>query len=145
MEAEVEPYIEFDIKKIMQLRETYLEQLEWVESELSDINWNSIKQVKEYFLLYFDIKLENVKIEHVLAHLESHDHDSPAFDALNGFVLYLKYKFTLKNYIYCIIKHEKEGRVYLRLFEGNWVLPNRRPPSLNPELIECVVKTYTQL
>lgn len=139
MENEVEPFIEFDMKKIEALKTTYNESIKFILDELPDLNWDSAKQVQNYFRDYFDIKLENVKIAHVLSHLESVSHDSPAFDVINGFVLYLKQKFTLKNYIDCIIRHNINGRVNLRHFGGRWVLPNRQPLSLNPEITECII------
>lgn len=133
------PYIDFDLCKVRALKESYEENIKFILTGLPCINWNSADQVKALFLCMFDITLENVRIDHVLSHLEEVDHDSPAFDAINGFVLYLKLKYSLKNYINCILRHEENGRVYLRLFKGQWVLPNRQPPSLNPEITECIV------
>jgi hypothetical protein len=134
-----DPYIHFDMAKVETLKTVYELNLEFILEELPEINWDSAKQVKKYFSENFDIKLENVKIDHVLSHLEEHTHDSPAFDVINGFVLYLRSKFTLKNYIGCIERHAVDGKVTLRSFGGSWVLPNRRPISLNPEIEECVI------
>lgn len=136
---ENDPFIDFNMDKVQELKASYEESIEFILSELPAINWNSSQQAKKYFKEHLDITLENVKIDHVLSHLESVSHDSPAFDVINGFVLYLKQKFTLKNYIDCICRHQINGRVTLRLFGGRWVLPNRQPVSSNPEITECVI------
>ena len=136
------PFIDFDILKIKGIKEEYENNLAFVLGELpQSVNWNSHPQVKSYFRESFGIVLDNVKIEHVFSHMENLDHDSPAFDAINGFLLYLRYSYTLKNYINCILKHEESGRIMLRHFQGQWALPNRRPLSGSPEIKSCILHT----
>jgi hypothetical protein len=136
------PFIDFDILKIKGLKDEYDENITFVLGELPlKVNWNSQPQVKSYFRESFGIELENVKIEHVFSHMEKLDHDSPAFDVINGFLLYLKYSYILKNYINCILRHEESGRIMLRHFQGQWVLPNRRPLSGSPEIKSCITHT----
>jgi hypothetical protein len=137
------PFIDFNIQMVKDLKERYEENLKFIESELpSDCEWNRPKEVIAWMKNNFDIQLESVKIAHVLSYLEKFDHDSVAFDVINGYVLYLKTKYTLANYINCIIKHEQSGRVYLRHEQGEWVLPNKRPTSESPEIRECIVGTH---
>lgn len=136
-----QPFIDFDILRVKALKDSYEDNVKFVLEELPDINWNSNAQVKKYFKETFEICLENVTINHILSQLEVLEHDSAAFDTINGFALYLKQKYTLKNYIDCILRHEENGRVYLRQFKGRWVLPNRQPVSLNPEITECITRS----
>jgi hypothetical protein len=136
---ETDAWIDFDIEKVKQLYEEYATGVDFVLSGLDlDVRWNSPLRVKIYFKNTFDISLDNVKIAHVLSHLETVDHDSPAFDALNGYVLYLKYTYTLKNYINCILRYENEGRICLRSVDGVLKMPNGRPLSSSPEILKCV-------
>ena len=136
---ETNAWIDFDIEKVKQLKEEYDKNVAFVLTGLSkDCRWNSPLRVKIYFKNTFDISLDNVKIAHVLSHLEKVDHDSPAFDALNGYVLYLKYTFTLKNYINNILRHEIDGRICLRLVDGVIKMPNKQPLSSSPEILKCI-------
>lgn len=134
-----EPYIIFDMPAIYRLREVYETNLIHVKEQLPPVNWNSRDKTILFFKETFDLDLNNVRIDPLVEILNGLEHDSEVFDVLNGFVLYLKFKFTLKNYIDCIIRHNKDGRVRLRYFQGQWVLPNRQPTSMNPEITECIV------
>lgn len=137
------PYIDFNLLLVKDLKERYEYNLQHIRTELPrDCNWDRPTEVKVYMKNMFDIDLESVKIAHVLSFLDRFDHDSPAFDCINGYVLYLKTKYTLANYINCILKHEEDGRVYLRWWAGNWVLPNKRPLSESPEIKECMIRTH---
>jgi hypothetical protein len=140
--GEERPYIDFDILKIKDLKERYEENLKWIAEEIpAVINFDSPKQIKSLLEERLDITMESVKISLLEAYREEQDHDSEAYDLLNGLVLYLKQKFTLANYINCILKHEENGRVYLRHERGEWVLPNKRPLSESPEIKECIIGT----
>jgi len=140
MEIDESKYLDFDVLKIKSLKDEYESSIEFILSELpAKVNWSSSKQIKLYFENALDIKLESVKISHILSHLDEFPHDSPGFDLINGLVLYLKQKYTLKNYLDCILFHQINGRVHLRFFGGRWVLPNRQPIPTAPEITACVI------
>ena len=134
-----EPFILFDMPEIYRLQDLYQSNVNMILAELPRVKWNSRAKTVLFFKENFDLELDNVRIDYLSGMVESLEHDSPAFDTLNGFVLYLKLKYSLKNYIDCIIRHNQDGRVRLRHFQGQWVLPNRQPTSLNPEITACVL------
>ena len=138
-----EAFIDYDTKKLEDVRQSYLFCQGYIKGELpNECDWDRPTEVKKYLKKSFAIELNSVKISHVSSFLDGLDHDSPAFDCINGYVLYLKIKYTLKNYIDCIFRHQESGRVLLRWVNGNWVLPNKQPISENPEIKECVISTY---
>jgi hypothetical protein len=141
-DLEERPYIDFDILKIKDLKERYEENQKFIAEGLPcGVNFNSPKQIREVLGKRLDITTENVKIEALERYRDLYDHDSEAFDFMNGLVLFLKNKYMLNNYINCILKHEENGRVYLRHERGEWVLPNKRPLSESPEIKECIIGT----
>lgn len=142
MRDEEPPFIDYNILMIKDLKERYEDTKKWILGELPKINWDSQKQIKSLFSETLEITLENVTIEHVQELLGRYDHDSEEFDLVNGLILYLKTKYTLNNYINCVLKHNENGRVYLRHEQGEWVLPNKRPLSGSPEIKECVTRTH---
>ena len=141
MQNDERPFIEYDMEKIYALKEEYELNLKFIEENLPPINWNSPKQIKALFMQALEISLENVTISHVQSFMDRYDHDSEEFDLINGAVLYLKTKFTLNNYINCIVKHNDSGRIYLRKERGAWLLPNKRPLSTSPEIKQCEAST----
>lgn len=141
MQNDERPFIEYDMEKIYALKEEYELNLKFIKENLPPINWNSPKQIKALFMQALEISLKNVTISHVQSFMDRYDHDSAEFDLINGAVLYLKTKFTLNNYINCIVKHNDSGRIYLRKERGAWLLPNKRPLSTSPEIQQCEIRT----
>lgn len=139
-----DPYICFDIEKIQALRDRYMVNLEFLKGQLPQCNWNSPAAIKRYFEEKLGILLENVTIAHLETFLPMFDHDSEEFDILNGLILYLKQKFTIANYLDCILRHHQNGRVNLRHHQGAWVLPNKRPLTTSPEIQECITHSLTK-
>jgi hypothetical protein len=138
-----EAYIDFNMKMIDELKERYEENLKFIAEGLPcGVNFNSPKQIREVLGKRLDITAENVKIEALETYRDLYDHDSEAFDLLNGIVLYLKQKYSLTNYINCILKHNENGRVNLRHERGEWLLPNKRPLTESPEIRECVTASH---
>lgn len=132
------PYTVWDMNKVKSLREAFVGQMAFIKSMLPAAEWDSPKQVLDYFQNVLEITVENVKIAHLSEVLHQLDHDSFEYDVLNGYIMYLKLKWSVQNYLDCIIRHEINGRVNLRLHQGKWVLPNKRPLSGSPEIIECM-------
>lgn len=135
------PHIEWDMDKIHDLKQQYDENMQLIKEMLPDINWDSPKAVKNYFNKVLEIPIENGRIEHLSGFLTQYDHDSEEYDTLNGYLMYLKLKWAVMNYLDCIIRHQENGRVYLRHHQGKWVLPNKRPLSGSPEIMECIVRS----
>lgn len=132
------PYTVWDMSKVRTLREQYVDQMAFIASMLPALEWNSPKKVLDYFNNVLDLPIQSVKIEHLSGFLTQMDHDSFEFDVLNGYIMYLKLKWAIMNYLDCIVRHNINGRVNLRLHQGKWVLPNKRPLSGSPEIIECM-------
>jgi len=133
------PYTVWDMSKIHALRQAYVEQMAFIKSMLPAAEWDSPKKVLDYLNNVLEITAESVKIDHLSGFLDQLDHDSFEFDVLNGYIMYLRLKWSVMNYLDCIIRHEINGRVNLRRHQGKWVLPNKRPLSGSPEIKECMV------
>jgi hypothetical protein len=128
---------------IKELKERYEENLKWIADEIpAAINLNSPKQIRNFLEESYEIYVQNVTIAALEGYRDVRDHDSEAYDLLNGIVLYLKTKYTLSNYINNILKNNENGRVYLRHERGEWLLPNKRPISSSPEIRECVIASH---
>ena len=130
-------YKDYDMGKVHALRINYLKNMEFIKEELSPVNLDSTKSILEFCNNELDIYPENCKIWHLESFLSSFDHDSTQFNAFYGILSYLKLKYSIKNYIDCIIRHEVEGRVALRFIDGQVRMPNRQPISGNPEITQC--------
>ena len=135
---ESKPYIDWDILKVKRLKDLLTENMRLIKEFLPEgVNWDSPKQVKEFVTNKLGIVMEDVKIETLKGVMEKLDHDSESFDIINGYDMYLRQKYSISNYLDCVLKHHESGRVYLRHHEGQWVLPNRRPLSGSPEIVAC--------
>jgi hypothetical protein len=142
MESE-KGYLDFNMLLVKELKERYEENLKWIADEIpAVINFNSPKQIKSLMEERLDMIVDSVTIQAVEGYRDLYDHDSEAFDLCNGILLYLRCKYTLSNYINCILKHEENGRVYLRQERGEWLLPNKRPLTESPEIKECITASY---
>ena len=134
----MEPWIDYDVDKIKKLREEYQTNLDFLRDQLPEgLNLESPEKIKKYFRDSLEINLQNVKISYISKLLDHFDTDSQEYDFINGLVLYLKLRFTIRNYLDCILRHQNHGRVNLRLMAGQWVMPNRQPISSSPEIIAC--------
>ena len=135
---ESKPYIDWDIEEVKALKAFLTENMRLIKEFLPEgVNWDSPKQVKEFVTNKLGIVMEDVKIETLKGVMEKLDHDSESFDIINGYDMYLRQKYSISNYLDCVLKHHESGRVYLRHHEGQWVLPNRRPLSGSPEIVAC--------
>jgi hypothetical protein len=125
------------------LKDRYEENLKWIaEATPAVINLNSPKQIIKFLEESYEICVQNVTIVAVEGYRDVQDHDSEAYDLLNGIVLYLKTKYTLSNYINSILKQNENGRVFLRQDRGVCLLPNKRHICDSPEIKECVTASY---
>lgn len=121
------PYIEFDIEKIGVLRNLYLSTKKIIEKDLPNINWQSAKQIKMFFSEYFGIKIPNATISTISKHLCHFQENTEDYYLIQGIVEYLRLRYFIKNYLDCILRHHKNGKVYLRLHQEQWVMPNKQP------------------
>jgi len=135
-------WIDFDILKVKDLKENYQENIDITLEMLPENDWRSPAKTIDFFKKNFAIELKNVKINHVGQVLEELDHDSEAFDALNGYHIYLRLTYAIRNYLDNILKHEENGRIYLRQHQGEWVFPNKRPLSASPEIQGCITSSH---
>jgi hypothetical protein len=130
-------YRDYDMEKVQSLRKLYTENMIFIGKELYPVNLDSNKSILAFCNEELDIYPENVKIWHLETFLSQFDHDSTQFNAFYGILSYLKLKYSIKNYIDCIIRHEVQGRVALRFIDGQVRMPNRQPMSGNPEINQC--------
>lgn len=132
----VPTFVHYDLQKIKELKQNLELNIEFILSELPDVNWNSFAKTKVYFENWFDIKLESAKINHLQAVLKTLP-DGQASEILYGYTTYLRHRSTIKNYLDHIIKHN--GIVSLTYSNGTLVMPNHRPVSCSPEIQNCEV------
>lgn len=134
-----QPYLEFDLDEVKDLRSCYLATIDTLLKDLPDVNWNSRLEVKDYFLSEHDLVLDSLKISELHSLVEFLDEDSDEYDVLSGLVEYLKLKYTVKNYLDCILRHEDNGKVYLRDVDGELRMPNKQPLSYSPDITDCLI------
>jgi hypothetical protein len=133
-----EPYIGFNISEIRLLKSVYECSMDFLMDEMPDINWNSAQQIKVYFHETYRLMLENVKITTFSDLAEQFPEGSTQKDLLTRITMYLRLKFSVKNYLDCILRHEVDGLVYLRDVNGVWRLPNKQPLSYNEEISNTI-------
>lgn len=138
------PWIRFDIPKIEELKQTYEAVIKFILKELPDVNWNSPKETVRYFSETLDIPIPNAKIKTIANLMACYDEHSYEFEVISGLTYYLKLKYSLKNHIGAILRHEVNGIVTLRLHDGEWTLPNKQPVSLSPEITACILARHNQ-
>lgn len=147
----MEPYVDFDIDEIRELEEDYVITMDYILETMPDINWDSRLEVYDYFMKEHNIHLNSLKIKELKELLEIYaDEDvfveyaqdiDEAKDVLESFITYLKIKYEVRNYTKCILRHQKEGRVFLRNIDGNIVMPNKQPLMYSQNIIDCITGT----
>jgi hypothetical protein len=131
------PVKSYDMDKVHDLRAHYTATMIFIGKELSPVNLDSKASILEFCNNELDIHPDNIQIKHLDTFLQQFDHDSTQFNAFYGVLSYLKLKYSIKNYIDCIIRHEVGGIVTLRIMDGEVRMPNRQPLSGNPEINQC--------
>ena len=137
--SEDSEYIKFDIIKISDLEEAYECSMEFLLESLPRINYNSSSQVCNYIKENLGVDIQNMRIN-TLIDLQKRFNNSMEKDFLDYLIAFLKMKYTVKNYLRCILRHHKEGVVLLRTIDGRLCLPNRQPLSYNEEIINCIIE-----
>jgi hypothetical protein len=129
-------WVEFDLKKVNELKEMYLDAMGYIQNGLSHINLNARKDILNFFEKSFKIKLKSTKIEEVSKHIHHFGKDSEEADLITGIVYYMKMKYTIKNYLDYIIKHE--GRIVLSPMFGKLMFNSIQPLPKSPEILDCI-------
>ncbi len=137
--SEDNEYIKFDIGKVLDLKDVYCEVMQFVQQDFPECNLNSSNQIKGYFWDQFNSVIPDTKIQTFKSLMELYPETHPLYEAAEQLSVYLKAKYTLKNYINCILKHENDGIITLRKIGGNLVMPNKQPLSYNDEISQCVL------
>jgi hypothetical protein len=136
------PYhITFDMTLIEELKQRYEEHIQVTADMLPKVNWNSTQDIKRAFKEYLSVELNSAKISDIEPLIERFDHDSEEFDFINGVTMLLRLKYTVANYLNCVIRHEENGKINLRYYNGKICFPNRRPLSHNEEFNQCIMHT----
>jgi len=133
-------WILFDIEGVRQLRGIYVEAMASIRADLPNINLNSRREIINFFEKTFQITLQSSRIAEITSHLNKFKDDSKEYEIILGIIYYFKMKYAVKNYLDCILKHEKKGVVELRTYFGSITMPNRQPLPKSPEILECVIE-----
>jgi len=134
----MDDWIKFDIEKVLELKDTYCEVMEFVQQDVF-FNLNSVNQIKNYFDQQFNIILPNTKIATFQTIMNVFNgFDSPLYLISEQIIVYLKAKYTIKNYISYILDHENDGIITLRNTNGKLTL-GRQPLSYNDEIKQCII------
>lgn len=138
-------YIRFDMQKIMLLKESYEECQKQLLEELPEINYNSRKQIVELLQKKLGVEIEDSKIQTIENITQEFDYGTEERYFIELLVVYLKNKFTLKNYINCIIRHEFNGVVHLRWDHGGLYMPNHQALSYNTEITDAILEQSSKV
>ncbi len=134
----MDDWIKFDIGKVLEIKETYCEVMEFVQQDLP-INLNSVHQIKAMWMEELNVFLVDTKISTFQFIKNAHEADSPTWNLAEEMIVFLKAKYILKNYINCILEGEIDGIVTLRNTEGKLSMPNKQSLSYNQEIHQCIV------
>jgi hypothetical protein len=93
--------------------------------------------VLEFMNQAVGVPAENLRINHIESFLTQFDDDSLEFNEIYGIVSYLRLKYSVKNYLDCILRHQIDGRIQLREVNHEFIMPNKQPLTGNPEILEC--------
>lgn len=140
------PYwIQFDIDKIKELKARYEESMQITLDMLPEnIDWTKEKDVIDYFNNVLDIELHTIQTAEIEGHLELQEENTDSWEVVYGLTAYLKLKYTVINYLNCVLKHQICGVVNLRYFNNEVVLPNRRPLTHSEEIKQCILHSNVQ-
>jgi hypothetical protein len=138
----MEYWIKFDIGKIEELKANQEEFMQITLDMLpAGVNWKKEKEVIDYFNNVLDIELNTIQIQEIEGHLELQEENTDAWEIVYGLTAYLKMKYTVINYLNCILKHQICGVVNLRFSNGEILFPNKRPMSHSEEIKSCITHT----
>lgn len=137
----------FDIDEINDLKTCYQQTIESILDELPDVNWNSPIETKAYFSDNYGIQLKSVQIEELQKArnlIQSEEgfivkEQEQLEEELNGVIELYKLKYTIRNYLDNIIKHNKNGVIELREINGELRMPNKRMPPSSPDILACLL------
>ena len=130
-------FIDYDIDKVVRLREVYVTAMAFHREHSDCPNLDSPKTVLEFMNQAVGVPAENLRINHIESFLTQFDDDSLEFNEIYGIVSYLKLKYSVKNYLDCILRHQIDGRIQLREVNHEFIMPNKQPLTGNPEILEC--------
>lgn len=130
-------WIDFDIHKIKRLKNEYEELKQFILDELPPVNWNSILETKAYFSDTYWLDLVSTQIAY-LQTFELDENNSFTSD-LAGLIELKKVQFFIRNYIDCILRHEKNGRIHLRNIDGKWLMPNKQPLPYSSQIKDAII------
>lgn len=132
-------WIEFDIPSIVALRKDYSGTMDFIKDELPDVNWESRIETKDYFSSTFGIFLDNTTVSTLKSYQSmTESFSEKAHFVLTGLIEYYKLKYTIRNYLDNILKHNVEGVVNLRRENNQILMPNKRPLPTSPSITECI-------
>lgn len=127
--------LKFDVGKLNELKRVYEENIKFVlENMPQEVNWNKPTQVKEYFKKRFDISLPSCRIKDIEPLISRYEDED--FDIVYGYLTFLRLKWTMNNYIDCVLRHHVDGTLALR---EDGTMPNKRPVSLSKEINDCLI------
>ena len=132
-------WVEFDLDKINELKETYELAMDFIREGLPNVNLNARKDILNFFEKTFAIKLKTSKIEEVSKYLQYYGDDSAETEMITGIVYYLKMKYSIKNYLTYIIKHD--GRIVLRPMFNKLMFNSIQPLPKSPEILDCIISS----
>lgn len=132
-------WLKFDMDQIKLLKQDYEGAMDYIKEGLPNINFNSRKEVLNFFEKTFRINLKTLQIKELSRYIAAYKEDSVEHEMIRGIVYYFKMKYTLKNYVDCIIRHEKEGIIELRNYMGTLCFPNRQPLPYSQEVQAAIL------
>jgi len=132
--------LEFDLDEVRDLKDTYQRAIDYIIEELPPVNWDSRVEVKDFFRDTFHIKLPDLTIAHLSTYLQFYDENTESYSILVGILELYKLKYSIRNYLDCILRHQQDGKVYLRQIGASWVFPNKQPLPKCEEILRCVKK-----
>jgi hypothetical protein len=131
----LDPWIEVDNEALEELKKTYEQTMEWIQSDYQ-INLKSSMQIKQLFRQSLSIAIPDTKTETIEQHLDKFPENSLEYEVIQGIVYYQKMQYAIKNYIQHYLN--SDGRVYLTRGVNGIEQTNHRPLPGSPEILQCI-------
>jgi hypothetical protein len=136
-ESMTKEWLKFDIEKVKALKEDYEGLLEVLKKDIDNVNLNSRMSIIQFFKKK-GLTLKTSQIKEIEGILQSLQPDTELYDTVQTIVSFMKVKYTVRNYLSCILKNEVDGVVTLRDYYG-LKLPNRQPLPYALEIVNTIL------
>ena len=139
-----EPWIEFDLEKVKQLKTDLENTMAFIQAELP-IKLSARKEVLDFFETTFGVVMKTTTIKEMESITGRFDKEGDKYNNIMNIITHTRMKYTIRNYLTPILKKSIGSCYQLRYYFGEWVFQNKRPLPKSPEIVECITDYHELL